>query len=172
MLNCTEQRRCRSRDKKLCDNKLGRALKFYATIRIEVRRAEAIKKGNDIVGNKTKIKIVKNKVAPPFRTAEVDVMYGEGISYEGSLVSLGDATDVIQKSGSWYSYKDERLGQGAENVKAFFKENPTIAREIEGKIRAALNMAPPFETIVTEVATTTDETTNKKKTKGKDKDAE
>jgi len=99
----------------------GRALKFYSSVRLEVRRAEAIKQGNDIVGNRTKIKIVKNKVAPPFRTAEVDIMYGEGISKEGETVDLGVELDIVQKSGSWYAYGDERLGQGRENAKQYLK---------------------------------------------------
>jgi recombination protein RecA len=113
----------------------GRALKFYSTIRLEVRRAETLKQGNDMVGNKTKIKVVKNKVAPPFRTAEVDIMYGEGISKEGEIVDLGSDLDIVQKSGSWYSYNDERLGQGRENAKLFLKENPEIRLEIQKKIR-------------------------------------
>lgn len=113
----------------------GRALKFYSTVRIEVRRAEAIKQGNDIVGNKTKIKVVKNKVAPPFRTAEVDIMYGEGISKEGEIVDIGSELDIIQKSGSWFSYNDERLGQGRENAKLFLRENKDIRLEIQNKIR-------------------------------------
>ncbi|WP_040205055.1 recombinase RecA [Neobacillus jeddahensis] len=113
----------------------GRALKFYSTVRIEVRRAEALKQGNDVVGNKTKIKVVKNKVAPPFRTAEVDIMYGEGISKEGEIIDLGSELDIVQKSGSWYSYNDERLGQGRENAKLFLKENSTIRLDIQQKIR-------------------------------------
>lgn len=113
----------------------GRALKFYSTVRLEVRRAEALKQGNDIVGNKTRIKVVKNKVAPPFRTAEVDIMYGEGISKEGETIDLGSELDIVQKSGSWYSYNDERLGQGRENAKLFLKENPEIRLEIQKKIR-------------------------------------
>ncbi|WP_338452118.1 recombinase RecA [Niallia oryzisoli] len=113
----------------------GRALKFYSSVRLEVRRAEAIKQGNDIVGNRTKIKIVKNKVAPPFRTAEVDIMYGEGISKEGEIIDIGSELDIVQKSGSWYSYNDERLGQGRENAKQFIKENKEIAFEIQQKIR-------------------------------------
>lgn len=120
----------------------GRALKFYASVRIEIRRATPIKRGDAIVGNLTKIKVVKNKVAPPFRTAEVDIMYGEGISREGSLITLGTQHDIINKSGSWYSYNEERVGQGAENSKAFLKENPHIALEIENKIREKLNMKP------------------------------
>ena len=113
----------------------GRALKFYSTVRLEVRRAETLKQGNDMVGNKTKIKVVKNKVAPPFRVAEVDIMYGEGISKEGEIIDLGSELDIVQKSGSWYSYNDERLGQGRENAKLFLKENPDIRLEIQQKIR-------------------------------------
>ncbi|MFL0581561.1 recombinase RecA [Solibacillus silvestris] len=113
----------------------GRALKFYSSIRLEVRRGEAIKQGTEIIGNKTKIKVVKNKVAPPFRTAEVDIMYGEGISQEGEIVDIGAELDIIQKSGSWYSYNSERIGQGRENVKQFFKENPAIKDEVTEKIR-------------------------------------
>ncbi|MDE3838590.1 recombinase RecA [Bacillus methanolicus] len=113
----------------------GRALKFYSTIRLEVRRAEQLKQGNDMVGNKTKIKVVKNKVAPPFRTAEVDIMYGEGISKEGEIIDMGSELDIIQKSGSWYSYNDERLGQGRENAKQYLKENVELRNEIQQKIR-------------------------------------
>lgn len=118
----------------------GRALKFYSSIRLEVRRAETIKQGNDMVGSKTKIKVVKNKVAPPFKTAEVDIMFGEGISKEGELVDIGSELDIIQKSGSWYSYKDTRIGQGRENAKQFLKENPEIALEIQQKIREHLGI--------------------------------
>lgn len=113
----------------------GRALKFYSSVRLEVRRAEVLKQGNDMVGNKTKIKVVKNKVAPPFRQAEVDIMYGEGISRVGSLLDIGSELDIVQKSGAWYSYNEERLGQGRENAKQFLKENPDITEEIETKIR-------------------------------------
>lgn len=113
----------------------GRALKFYSSVRVEVRRAEAIKQGNDIMGNRTKIKIVKNKVAPPFRTAEVDIMYGEGISKEGEIIDIGSDLDIVEKSGSWYSYNGERLGQGRENAKQFLKENPEVRLEIQQKIR-------------------------------------
>lgn len=113
----------------------GRALKFYSSVRLEVRRSEALKQGTDIVGNKTKIKVVKNKVAPPFRTAEVDIMYGVGISREGEMVDIGSELDIIQKSGSWYSYDGERIGQGRENAKLFLKENEDIRSEIQQKIR-------------------------------------
>jgi recombination protein RecA len=113
----------------------GRALKFYSSVRLEVRRAETLKQGNEMVGNKTKIKVVKNKVAPPFRVAEVDIMYGEGISKEGEIVDLGSELDIVQKSGAWYSYNEERLGQGRENAKIFLKENPEIRSEIMLKIR-------------------------------------
>lgn len=113
----------------------GRALKFYSSVRLEVRRAETLKQGNDMVGNKTRIKVVKNKVAPPFRTAEVDIMYGEGISQEGEIIDMGSDLDIVDKSGSWYSYNGERLGQGRENAKTFLKENPSIRLEIKQKIR-------------------------------------
>ncbi|MBM7705440.1 recombinase RecA [Chryseomicrobium aureum] len=125
----------------------GRALKFYSTIRLEVRRAEAIKQGTDIMGNKTKIKVVKNKVAPPFRTAEVDIMYGEGISQEGEIIDMGSDLDIVQKSGSWYAYNDDRLGQGRENAKQFLKENESIKHTIASQIRASLGMAASSYTI-------------------------
>ncbi|MBE5099649.1 recombinase RecA [Priestia aryabhattai] len=112
----------------------GRALKFYSSVRLEVRRAEQLKLGNDIVGNKTRIKIVKNKMAPPFRIAEVDIMYGEGISKEGEILDIGSEVDIVQKSGSWFSYNEERLGQGRENAKIFLKENPEIREEIRKRI--------------------------------------
>jgi recombination protein RecA len=114
----------------------GRALKFYSSVRLEVRRAETLKVGNDMVGNKTRIKVVKNKVAPPFKQAEVDIMYGEGISREGEILDIGSDLDIVMKSGAWYSYNDERLGQGRENAKQFLKENPAVAEEIYRSIRA------------------------------------
>jgi recombination protein RecA len=113
----------------------GRALKFYASVRIDIRKGEAIKQGDVLVGNKTKAKVVKNKIAPPFRVAEFDIMYGEGVSHEGIIVDLGVELDIINKSGSWYSYGETRLGQGKENVKTFFKENKEITAEIDKKIR-------------------------------------
>lgn len=113
----------------------GRALKFYATIRLDIRRAETIKIGDQIIGNKTNIKVVKNKVAPPFKTAVVDIMYGEGVSHEGEIVDLGSDLGIIEKSGAWYAYNGEKIGQGKENVKAYLKENKEICKEIETKIR-------------------------------------
>ena len=110
----------------------GRALKFYSTVRMDVRRIETLKNGNDMIGNRTRVKIVKNKIAPPFKQAEFDIMYGEGISHE---VDLGAEFDIINKSGAWYSYGEVRLGQGKEKVKDFLKENPEMAAEIEAKIR-------------------------------------
>ncbi|ADU30686.1 recombinase RecA [Evansella cellulosilytica] len=121
----------------------GRALKFYSSVRLEVRRAETLKQGNDMVGNKTKIKVVKNKVAPPFRTAEVDIMYGEGISREGSLLDIASDLDIVQKSGAWYSYNEERLGQGRENSKQFLKENEEITLAIEKQIREYHSLDTP-----------------------------
>ncbi len=116
----------------------GRALKFYASVRLDIRRVGAIKEGQDLVGNRTRVKVVKNKVAPPFKQAEFDVMYNEGISHTGLLVNIGVENDIVQKSGAWFSYGDTRLGQGRENAKAFLKENPELASEIEVKVRQAL----------------------------------
>ena len=113
----------------------GRALKFYSTIRMEVRRIETIKNGNEMIGSRTRVKVVKNKVAPPFKQAEFDIMYGTGISKEGCLVDLWVEYDLIQKSGAWFSYGDTRIGQGREKAKDFLRENPDVAAEIEGKIR-------------------------------------
>ncbi|RAP76190.1 recombinase RecA [Paenibacillus montanisoli] len=119
----------------------GRALKFYSTIRLDVRRIESIKQGNDVVGNRTRIKVVKNKVAPPFKQAEIDIMYGEGISKEGSIVDMGVDMDIVQKSGAWFSYNGERLGQGRENAKQFLKDHKDISATIEKQIREASNIA-------------------------------
>ncbi len=113
----------------------GRALKFYASVRLDVRRGEQIKLGDSVIGNRTTIKVVKNKIAPPFKTATVDVMYGEGVSYEGELVDLGAEVGVLEKSGAWYSYNGEKIGQGKENAKIFLKNNPEIAEEVDRKIR-------------------------------------
>ena len=116
----------------------GRALKFYASVRIDVRRGEQLKNGSEVLGNRTKAKIVKNKVAPPFRVAEFDILYGEGISKESSLLDLAVERDIIHKSGAWFSYKDQRIGQGRDNTRKFLKENPDVAAEIDELIRAEL----------------------------------
>ncbi|HEX7089216.1 MAG TPA: recombinase RecA [Longimicrobiales bacterium] len=118
----------------------GRALKFYASVRLDIRRVGAIKDGQELVGNRTRVKVVKNKCAPPFRQAEFDIMYNEGISHYGLLVDLGVECRVIEKSGAWFSYGDTRLGQGRENAKGFLRENPELAAEIEAKVRAELGM--------------------------------
>jgi recombination protein RecA len=121
----------------------GRALKFYATIRADIRRIAAIKEGETITGNRTRVKIVKNKVAAPFREAEFDIMYGQGISREGDLLDLGSAQNVVEKSGSWYSYKGERIGQGRENARQFLKDNPDLTQKLEGELRVALGLVRP-----------------------------
>ncbi|WP_028125349.1 recombinase RecA [Eremococcus coleocola] len=120
----------------------GRALKFYSTIRLEVRRAETIKNSGEMIGNRTRIKVVKNKVAPPFKEAMVDIMYGQGISQEGELVDMAADLDIINKAGSWYSYGDERIGQGRENAKQFLIDNPAVREEINSKVRAHYNIGP------------------------------
>lgn len=118
----------------------GRALKFYSSMRLEVRKQDNIKQGTDIIGSRTKVKVVKNKVAPPFKLAEFDIMYGTGISREGSIIDIAADLNVINKSGAWYSYGDERLGQGRENVKELLKERKDLCAEIEGKVREKLNL--------------------------------
>ncbi len=120
----------------------GRALKFYSSVRIDIRRIEAIKDSGEVVGNRTRTKIVKNKVAPPFRQAEFDIMYGKGISREGSLLDVGVDQGIVKKSGAWYTYEGEQLGQGRENSKNFLAANPEIMMEIDGRIRATLNPEP------------------------------
>ena len=119
----------------------GRALKFYASVRLEIRRVETIKTGTDAVGNRVRVKVVKNKVAPPFRVAEFDVMYGEGISREGGLLDVGVAMDVVTKTGAWFTFGETRLGQGREAAKGFLRDNPPIAAEIEGRIRSGMSTA-------------------------------
>jgi len=116
----------------------GNALKFYASVRLDIRRIGAIKKGDEVVGNETRVKVVKNKVAPPFRQANFEILYGEGISREGEIIEFGVAQGLIEKSGAWYSYNGDRIGQGRENVRNFLRENPDIARHVETQIRAAL----------------------------------
>ena len=119
----------------------GKALKFYASVRLDVRRIETLKSGNEMIGNRTRVKVVKNKVAPPFKQAEFDIMYGEGISKEGSLLDLAVSKDIINKSGTWFSYGDIKLGQGRENAKQYLKKNKELALEIEEKVRKAFNLA-------------------------------
>ena len=113
----------------------GRALKFYSSVRLDIRKGEQIKSGDTVIGNKVNIKVVKNKVSPPFRTASVDIMYGEGISREGEIIDLASDIDIIEKSGAWYSYNGEKIGQGKENVKTYLKNNPSLTNELENKIR-------------------------------------
>jgi len=124
----------------------GRALKFYASLRLDIRRIGAIKEGQELTGNRTRVKIVKNKVAPPFKQAEFDVMYNEGISHTGLLVDLGVENDIVNKSGAWFSYGDTRLGQGRENAKQYLKDNPEVAQEIETRVREVLSIRGPGTT--------------------------
>jgi len=123
----------------------GNALKFYSSVRIDIRRAAAIKDGDQVVGNRTKVRVVKNKIAPPFREAEFDIMYGEGISPAGDLLDMGVKTEIINKSGAWYSYNGDRIGQGRENVKNYLKENPDLFEQIYAKVREKLGLVPPPE---------------------------
>jgi recombination protein RecA len=131
----------------------GNALKFYASVRLDIRRIGAIKKGDEVVGNETRVKVVKNKVAPPFKQAEFDILYGEGISREGEIIDVGVQLDIVDKAGAWYSYNGDRIGQGKDNVRNFLKENPAMAQEIEAQIRAQLlpkrggNVVPIDETV-------------------------
>ncbi|WP_031408797.1 recombinase RecA [Thiomonas sp. FB-Cd] len=118
----------------------GNALKFYASVRLDIRRIGAIKKGEEVIGSETKVKVVKNKVAPPFKQAEFDILYGEGISREGEIIDLGVTAKVVDKSGAWYAYKGEKIGQGKDNAREFLKENPAIAREIENAVREQLGV--------------------------------
>ncbi len=118
----------------------GNALKFYASVRLDIRRIGSIKKGDDVIGSETKVKVVKNKVAPPFKTAEFDILYGEGISREGEIIDLGVVAKVVEKSGSWYAYQGEKIGQGKDNAREFLRENPDIAHEIENKVRESLGV--------------------------------
>ena len=123
----------------------GRALKFYSSVRLEVRRAESIKEGSDMVGNRTRIKVVKNKVAPPFKEAMVDIMYGEGISQVGELVDMASDKDIIKKAGSWYSYGEDRIGQGRENAKKYLLDNPEIRADIDKRVRAEFGIGDPVD---------------------------
>jgi recombination protein RecA len=118
----------------------GNALKFYASVRIDIRRTGTIKKGDEAIGNETKVKVVKNKVAPPFKTAEFDILFGEGISREGEIIDLGVNARIIEKSGAWYAYAGEKIGQGRDNAREFLRENPVLAREVENKVRESLGI--------------------------------
>ena len=119
----------------------GKALKYYSSVRLDIRRGEQLKVGSDVVGNKTNIKVVKNKVAPPFKTATVDIMYGEGVSKEGELLDLAAEASILEKSGAWYAYKGDKIGQGKENAKIYLKENPKLENEIELLVRKYYNIA-------------------------------
>ena len=121
----------------------GNALKFYASVRLDIRRIGGIKKGDEVIGNETRVKVVKNKVAPPFREAIFDILYGEGTSREGEIVELGVIHKLVEKSGSWYAYGGDKIGQGKDNAREYLKANPQIAEEIEAKIRAAVNVPSP-----------------------------
>jgi recombination protein RecA len=131
----------------------GNALKFYASVRLDIRRIGAIKNGDEVVGNMTRVKVVKNKVAPPFREAEFEIMYGQGISREGEIIDLASAQEIIEKSGAWYSYKGNRIGQGKDNARQFLQSNPEVAREIEAEVRARLLPARPPRSTGGEAAT-------------------
>jgi recombination protein RecA len=119
----------------------GNALKFYASVRIDIRRIGSIKKGEEVIGNETRVKVVKNKVAPPFKVADFDILYNEGISREGEIIEMGVNHGIVEKSGSWYAYNGEKIGQGKDNTREFLRENRAIAQEIEQKIRAAVGIA-------------------------------
>ncbi|MGZ5042205.1 MAG: recombinase RecA, partial [Usitatibacter sp.] len=119
----------------------GNALKFYASVRIDIRRIGSIKRGEEVIGNETRVKVVKNKVAPPFKTADFDILYNEGISREGEIIEMGVNHRIVEKSGAWYAYKGEKIGQGKDNTREFLRENPAMAQEIEQKIREAVGIA-------------------------------
>ncbi len=130
----------------------GNALKFYASVRIDIRRTGAIKKGEEVIGSETKVKVVKNKVAPPFKQAEFDILYGEGISREGEIIELGVANKIVDKAGAWYAYNGEKIGHGKDNARDYLREHPEIAREIENKVRAAIGIIPHTAIIAGTVA--------------------
>ncbi len=118
----------------------GNALKFYASVRLDIRRIGTIKKGDEAIGNETKVKVVKNKVSPPFKTAEFDILFGEGISREGEVIDMGVTAKIVDKSGAWYAYNGEKIGQGRDNAREFLRENPELSREIENKVRESLGI--------------------------------
>ncbi|HNU12640.1 MAG TPA: recombinase RecA, partial [Rubrivivax sp.] len=118
----------------------GNALKFYSSVRLDIRRIGSIKKGDEVIGSETRVKVVKNKVSPPFKTAEFDILYGEGISREGEIIDMGVQARVVDKAGAWYAYKGEKIGQGKDNAREFLRENPELAREIENRVRESLGV--------------------------------
>ena len=135
----------------------GRALKFYSSVRLDIRKSENIKKGDEIIGNRVRVKVVKNKIAPPFRQAEFDIMYGKGISSVGNILDVAAEADIVKKAGAWYSYGEERLGQGRENAKDFLEENPDILKEIDHKVRVYYNLLPDEEKTEKDESTTDEE---------------
>lgn len=135
----------------------GRALKFYSSVRLDIRKSENIKKGDEIIGNRVRVKVVKNKIAPPFRQAEFDIMYGKGISGVGNILDVAAEADIVKKAGAWYSYGEERLGQGRENAKDFLEENPDILKEIDHKVRVYYNLLPDDEKNEEDTSTTNEE---------------
>ena len=135
----------------------GRALKFYSSVRLDIRKSENIKKGDEIIGNRVRVKVVKNKIAPPFRQAEFDIMYGKGISSVGNILDVAAEADIVKKAGAWYSYGEERLGQGRENAKDFLEENPDILKEIDHKVRVYYNLLPDDEKNEEDTSTTNEE---------------
>jgi recombination protein RecA len=143
----------------------GNALKFYASVRLDIRRIGSIKKGEEVIGNETKVKVVKNKVSPPFKTAEFDILYGEGISREGEIIDMGVEAKVLEKSGAWYAYEGEKIGQGKDNAREFLRENPDLAVEIENKVREALGI--PLRTVGASAAGEAEETAEAKGGRGK-----
>ncbi|MGC9163453.1 MAG: recombinase RecA, partial [Thiomonas sp.] len=130
----------------------GNALKFYSSVRLDIRRVGSIKKGEEVIGSETKVKVVKNKVAPPFKQAEFDILYGEGVSREGEIIDLGVLAKVVEKSGAWYAYNGEKIGQGKDNAREFLKANPEVAREIENKIRVNLGVPQANEALAASTA--------------------
>ncbi|MBE9516890.1 MAG: recombinase RecA [Proteobacteria bacterium] len=135
----------------------GNALKFYASVRLDIRRIGALKKGDEVIGNHTRVKVVKNKVAPPFKQCEFDILYGEGISKEGELIDMGVEQEIVKKAGAWYSYNEDRIGQGKDNVRIYLKENPAIAAEIESRVRDALSPKPAETAAVKEAKAEADD---------------
>ena len=138
----------------------GNALKFYSSVRLDIRRVGSLKKGDEVIGSETRVKVVKNKVAPPFKQAEFDILYGEGISREGEIVDLGVECNLVEKSGAWYSYNGEKIGQGKDNSREFLRQNPAIAIEIENKVRAHYGVAELAPPVLKVVSATTDDPTD------------